>query len=222
MYSFAQRKDTAVIDEPFYAYYLNLSGSQHPGRDLILKKYSIEPDIIFDEIKALHSISKNVFIKNVAHHLDGIDWKRFLPVLNIIFIRDPALILRSYHAIRRSPTIKDIGIIDQYELYNYLSSMGNHPIVIDAESIEATPKKAIKKLCEYLELDFDPKMMSWEPGAKPYDGCWAHWWYALAHSSTGFRKKKSHGNVEVEPELVEVYNQALPLYLKLKKKAIKV
>ena len=219
MYSFAQRKDTQVLDEPFYAYYLKRSGAEHPGRDLILKKYATEPDVIFDEINALHSLSKNLFIKNVAHHLDGIDWKRFLPVLNIIFIRDPALVLRSYHAIR---TIKDIGIVDQYELYKYLFENGNHPIVLDAESLEANPEGAIKKLCEFLELDFDSGMMNWEPGAKQYDGCWAHWWYALAHSSTGFIEKKSHGYVEVEKELEDVYNQALPLYLKLKAKAIQV
>ena len=32
MYSFAQRTDTRVVDEPFYAYYLERSGADHSGR----------------------------------------------------------------------------------------------------------------------------------------------------------------------------------------------
>ena len=36
MYSFAQRKDTRVIDEPLYAHYLKKSGAKHPGRDEVL------------------------------------------------------------------------------------------------------------------------------------------------------------------------------------------
>ena len=33
MYSFSRRPDTKVIDEPFYAHYLETTGTQHPGRE---------------------------------------------------------------------------------------------------------------------------------------------------------------------------------------------
>ena len=36
MYSFAQRADTRVVDEPLYAHYLRVSGADHPGRDEVL------------------------------------------------------------------------------------------------------------------------------------------------------------------------------------------
>lgn len=36
MYSFAQRSDTAVVDEPFYAAYLALTGYDHPMRAEVL------------------------------------------------------------------------------------------------------------------------------------------------------------------------------------------
>ena len=31
MYSFAQRPDTRVVDEPLYGHYLRVSGAEHPG-----------------------------------------------------------------------------------------------------------------------------------------------------------------------------------------------
>lgn len=36
MYSFAQRPDTQVFDEPLYAHYLRVTGIEHPGRDEVL------------------------------------------------------------------------------------------------------------------------------------------------------------------------------------------
>ena len=40
MRSFENRDDTAVLDEPFYAYYLKRTGFHHPGRNSILKSQS--------------------------------------------------------------------------------------------------------------------------------------------------------------------------------------
>ena len=37
MYSFAQRADTRVVDEPLYAHYLRVSGADHPGREDVLR-----------------------------------------------------------------------------------------------------------------------------------------------------------------------------------------
>ena len=37
MYSFAQRPDTRVVDEPLYAHYLRVSGAEHPGKAEVLR-----------------------------------------------------------------------------------------------------------------------------------------------------------------------------------------
>ena len=37
MYSFAQRTDTVVLDEPFYAFYLHKSGIHHPGKEEVFR-----------------------------------------------------------------------------------------------------------------------------------------------------------------------------------------
>ena len=37
MRSFENRKDSVVLDEPFYAYYLKQNKANHPGRDLVLE-----------------------------------------------------------------------------------------------------------------------------------------------------------------------------------------
>ena len=37
MYSFAQRADTTVVDEPFYGFYLDQTKIPHPGREEVLR-----------------------------------------------------------------------------------------------------------------------------------------------------------------------------------------
>ena len=37
MYSFGNRDDTRVLDEPLYAHYLLRTGAQRPYRDLVLQ-----------------------------------------------------------------------------------------------------------------------------------------------------------------------------------------
>ena len=36
MYSWRQRHDTTVVDEPLYAHYLHVSGRRHPGSEQVL------------------------------------------------------------------------------------------------------------------------------------------------------------------------------------------
>ena len=48
MRSFENRNDTNVIDEPFYAYYLNKTGLDHPMKDEIINHYPISQKKILE------------------------------------------------------------------------------------------------------------------------------------------------------------------------------
>lgn len=69
MYSFAQRADTRVLDEPFYAHYLRVTGAPHPGREEVLA------DMENDGLKVIENIIFGnverpiLFIKNMGHHV---------------------------------------------------------------------------------------------------------------------------------------------------------
>jgi len=43
MYSFAERDDTAVVDEPFYGAYLAATGIKHPMHQQIIDEGEIDP-----------------------------------------------------------------------------------------------------------------------------------------------------------------------------------
>ena len=83
MYSFAQRDDTTVLDEPFYAYYLVISGADHPGKDDVIRNQPIREEDVKKEIFSIQD-KPVVFIKNMSHHLEVMDESFLDDVVNVV------------------------------------------------------------------------------------------------------------------------------------------
>lgn len=185
MYSFSQRSDTIVFDEPLYAHYLRSSGKEHPGRTSILSSQDNNGDRVVKDILLKNHAPVN-FYKLMAHFLINIDKTFLKKMTNIIFIRDPVDIINSYSKIIPNPTIENIGVKMQYDLYKELKKNKREPIILDARELLKNPEIILRQLCEIIGIDFDVKMLKWERGPKKEDGCWSKYWYKNVHQSTGF------------------------------------
>jgi len=185
MYSFAQREDTQVFDEPLYAHYLKLSGENHPSREEVLQSLENDGGKVVQKV-ILKKSKKILFHKLMTHFLIDIDRAFLLKVSNIIFIRNPKEIIASYSKIIPNPKLEDIGVKQQYELYLSLEKKDNTPIVLDSKYLLQNPELILKRLCNMLEISFNQKMLRWNKGARQEDGIWANHWYTNVHNSTGF------------------------------------
>lgn len=215
MYSFAQRSDTKVIDEPFYAHYLLKTGLDHPGRDETIESMESDPEKIVENILRLEQQYPVVFLKNMAHHHIGLDWQYLNEIKNVFLIRDPKQLIASFAQVIPDPTLQDIGLKEEAELLEYVQSHGTYqPVVIDSNSILPNPERGLSQLCTNLDIPFDSSMLNWKAGALPEDGAWAKYWYANVHKSTGFAMQKTSSRPL--PERCEkLYQEALPYYQKL-------
>lgn len=185
MYSFAQREDTCVFDEPLYAHYLKVSGAKHPAREEVLRALDNDGNKVVQEV-ILQKSEKLLFHKLMTHFLIGINTEFLSLVTNIIFIRNPQEIIHSYNKVIPNPTIEDIGVKRQYELYLDLEKRGAVPIVLDSKYLLQNPELILKKICILLKIPFEKKMLNWKKGARKEDGIWAKYWYKNIHNSTGF------------------------------------
>ncbi len=221
MYSFAQREDTKVIDEPFYAHYLSCTDINHPGKKEVLQSLSQNADEIIKEVIFAEYASDVLFVKNMTSHIIEMD-ERFLNRLtNIFYIRNPSQIIASYAKVVNMPSASEIGTVRQCELFMKLKKAGNNPVVFDSGELLKNPEKAIKKLCAACDIPFNNKMMSWSTGGIPEDGVWAKYWYENVHLSTGFKKQKT--SLRVLPQkLVPLYEYLNPFYQKMYSFSIKV
>lgn len=191
MYSFAQRSDTKVVDEPLYAHYLNETDADdyHPGAAEVLQSMEKDGQKVVDMMLGPHD-KPVVFFKQMTHHLVNLDLSFLKETINIILTRDPREMLPSYAKNVKHPTMRDVGYKQHLELLECLQKGGESPIVIQSEKVLKDPEGTLEKLCNTIEIPFEKTMLSWEKGSRPEDGVWAKYWYQSVHNSTGFKPHK--------------------------------
>jgi hypothetical protein len=219
MYSFAQRRDTNVLDEPFYAVYLSVTQVEHPGKSDVVASMPTSEGEVRKRIDGCAD-KPVLFIKNMAHHMEVLSHPFVRDAVNVFLIRNPLHIITSYSAVIEKPVMRDIGIEFQYHLFKQLVSAGEKPVVLDSGLLLEDPETVLAQLCDACGIAFDPAMLHWKPGPKPYDGVWATHWYANVHQSSGFSAQMTRNRTldpALEPLLVkanELYEKLLPFSLK--------
>lgn len=190
MRSWESRSDTAVMDEPLYAHYLQETRNfEHPGYKEIIDQHETDWRIVVDQI--LGPTPGNVRVlyqKQMAHHVlphISLDWLEELT--NIFLIRDPREMLLSLLKYFPDPKIEATGLPQQVKLFQKIcQSKGTEPVVVDAKDILIDPAAMLKQICKRVGIPYDKSMLSWLAGLRKTDGVWARYWYDNVARSTCF------------------------------------
>jgi Sulfotransferase domain len=221
MYSFGNRADCVAWDEPFYAFSLLNHGNDHPMRDEIIAANDSDWDKLV--AKCVSPSIKPVFYqKHMTHHmLPGFDRSWIHDVANAFLIRAPERVLASYARKWSDVTLRDIGFVEQAEIFDAVAQKrGFAPPVIDADDVLRDPQGLLTALCKSLGLAFDPAMLQWPKGPKPFDGVWAPHWYNAVWESTGFAMPPERP-IELASPLKKIADEAQGPYRRLKSFALK-
>ena len=214
MRSFENRKDTSVIDEPFYAYYLNKTGLNHPLREKVLVSQSINCDKIVAQLNGEIPKEKTIFYqKHMVHHIlsfDKIDWVKNFK--NCLLIRHPKQVIVSYSKQSKINSINDLGFVQQVELFEQIKNLtGSYPAVIDSKDILLDPKLYLSKLCNYFDISFLEEMLSWPIGQRTSDGIWGSHWYKNVINSNGFIPYKE-SEESIHQDDIQLYQDSIEHY----------
>lgn len=212
MYSFASRNDCSVVDEPFYAAYLKNTGFDHPMWEEIIAEQSGDIEQIIYELTEKNK-APVFYQKHMAQHMTKEIARNWLPQMsNVFLIRHPARVVASFAAKFESPTLLDIGFLQQSELFDGLVSCGEKPIVIDSNDILMNPKLALQSLCDAIGIEWQNAMLGWPKGGCSNDGVWAKHWYGAVHNSTGFSKPQQTDLPVLSRQYAQLAQEALPYY----------
>ena len=212
MYSFGNRSDTQILDEPFYAYYLHSNEEvKHPGRTEIISSQSISYDEVVTRLMNQGSKDENLFIKNMAHHLENSDWSFLKHCKNILLIRHPKQLIASFAQIIPNPKMRDIGLKIEHDILTYLITEQVPFCVIDSKDLLASPQQFLIKLCAFLDISFDENMLSWPKGPRSEDGVWAKYWYRNVHQTCGFQLQSTSSRT-FPTELAPLLKEAMSYY----------
>lgn len=219
MYSFRQRSDTTVVDEPLYAHYLATTGVDHPGRNDVLATQSTHIGDVVDDVILADYPTSVVFFKQMAKHLIGVEPDVIAEVFftrcdNVILTRDPFDMLTSFQVNVPDASVSETGFVELLSILDHVLASGGEPIVLDSKLLLQNPEQVLRRLCERLGIDFDGAMMSWPAGPKPEDGVWSRYWYDSVHRSTGWAPWKPK-NATLLPHLQSVLDEVEPMYERL-------
>ncbi|MGB3608245.1 MAG: sulfotransferase family protein [Psychroserpens sp.] len=215
MYSFAQRDDTKVFDEPLYAYYLKNSNAKdyHPGADEIVATMENDGDKVVDMMMTA-SENQVLFFKNMTHHLLNLDRSFMKQLTNVILTRDPRDMLPSFDKVIKNPSLYDVGYKLHVELIAEFIENDIDFIVLDSKNVLSNPEAVLRQLCDHVRIAFDNHMLKWLPSKRLEDGVWAKYWYDSVHKSSGFLEYEP--NIEPFPKHLEpLLKECLPYYEKL-------
>ena len=217
MRSWENRPDCSVVDEPFYACYLQETGLDHPCREQILQTQSSSRAQVVALLSQEDPGTPLFYQKLMTHHMlpgTGMRWCEGLR--HCFLIRDPAYIIASYLQKMPSVSVADIGIVRQLKLFEEIAALtGKPPAVIDSDDVLRDPHSVLGQLCDALDLDFLPETMTqWPPGRRDSDGIWASHWYHSVEDSTGFAPYQPRV-VELAPEQQALADQMQAYYQQL-------
>ena len=215
MYSFAQREDMAVVDEPLYGHYLRVTGANHPGGDAVMAAMNCDGDSVMRELieRQSQQTSTRLFIKHMAHHLVELDLGFVRKTCNIFLIRDPQEMLPSLTIQVPHAQLADTGLQRQWQLYDELRTAGQRPAILDSRELLLDPEGVLRQLCAHLGHEFAPDMLHWPAGPRPQDGVWAPHWYQAVHQSTGFAAYMP--KYDFPPHLAPLLEECKPWYDRL-------
>ena len=218
MRAWGNRPDTAVIDEPFYPYYLERTGKKHPGATEIIAHGETDwRKIVASLTKGPIPSGKRIFFqKQMTHHLlPEIDRDWMVDLTNCFLIRDPREVILSYIKKNPDPELEDLGFVQQCEVFDFVRERTNSvPPVVDAKEILENPEQNLRLLCEAIGVEFDKAMLSWPPGLRETDGIWAKHWYDAVARSTSFEPYKPREG-DVPESLREIYKRCKECYEQL-------
>ena len=127
MRAWENRADTTVVDEPFYAFYLQATGKQHPlTGDIIAAGETDWRKVAVRLTSAGEDGSQIIYQKQMTHHLlPEVERSWLSNLTNCFLIRDPAEVIVSYLKKNGEPTLEDLGFIQQAALFDCVRAQSN-------------------------------------------------------------------------------------------------
>lgn len=223
LYSWSQRDDTEVVDEPLYAHYLKQSGCHRPYAHDVFESQSSDGNAVLERLYSSQT-KPFLYLKHIAKQRIGVAHSLLFKDCchHVLLIRDPLPVIQSFSKVVNMVSLEETSYPMLMQLYSEIRMhTGKPPFVVLSHDLASQPKVVLTSLCNRLNIPFHDTMLGWEPGPKPdIDGVWAPYWYQSVWKSTGFTPFPDvHGLIENEAKVV--LEECWPMYQYLASKALR-
>ena len=163
----------------------------------------------------------SVFLKDhppTAYVREVLADRRFLADARHAFlIRRPEEIAASSYELWPAMTVGSIGLERLCEVQAAVREAGaDASVVIDSDDLVTRPEATMAAYCAAVELPFNPRALTWEPGERPEWRRSARWHVDVSASSGFQRRERGYEHtVETCPDLARFAAHHRPFYEQL-------
>jgi len=124
----------------------------------------------------------------MPHHMVGPVSIEDMPEHRHAFlIRAPERVVASYRKKNELRRPEMLGFAQLRRYFEFELNRSCHvPPVGNSDDILADPARVLERLCDALDIPWEPAMLSWQTGPHAEDGVWGAHWYDKVNASTGF------------------------------------
>jgi hypothetical protein len=213
--AFQQRTDTTVVHEPFTdSYYFGRTRRSFRYGDA---DYSSQCDEQAAERIIFGSTTPLIFVKELAfqglHYVSDTVLSR---AKHTFLIRSPHAVYESLQILKPDFTEEEFGFQPLLALHERISRDLQMPTwTIESHAFRAEPRRVFSEYCNWLGIDFDPHMLTWNPGPiRPWQSHEAESqakWHKTLEASNSVLPAELH-NTSIQPEHHDIVERAEQIY----------
>ena len=231
----------AVVDEPFYAYWLKATQKRDdPGYEQTLAAHETDWRRVVENVCGAIPENRDWYYqKHMAiHMLPEVDlgWMSDASFVHGFLIRDPREVIASMTEFRDLERVLNadgpeaaaelVGIPQLQRVYDLACNLANKPPpVLDANDVLREPEATLGAFCQRIGMPFDPtKPLRWQSGQHSEDGAWAPYWYQKIFATTGlqpYRPRNGDAAPYISANLQPVVDACMPTFERLSALRIK-
>ena len=160
----------------------------------------------------------SVFVKDFAYSIEhDLTDARLDAMVSTFLIRDPRRVVQGLANYWPDCTSDEVGFVALHRLFHRIADRdGAAPPVLSSADLLDDPTGATKAYCAAVGIDFRPEALEWDEGERSEVSWYGEGtgpWHDNLRQSTGIQKPKTvYPPLEDDPRLVELYEEARPLY----------
>ncbi len=213
--AFQQRADTTVVHEPFTdSYYFGRKRRSFRYGDV---DYSSQCDAQTAERTILNNAAPVTFVKELAFQaVHYVSDSLLSQAKHAFLIRSPRATYGSLRVLKPDFTEEEFGFESLLTLHERISSvLGMTTWIIDSQTFRAEPTRVFSEYCNWLGIDFDAHMLTWNPGPirvwQSHESESQAKWHKTLEASNSVLPPKLD-NTRIRPEHRDIVGRAEQIY----------
>lgn len=222
-----QRGDFECFHEPFNEAYYYGADRQSQRDAEVPDTEGLSYAAVWDQLGGAAATGQ-VFVKDFAYSVEHeLTDERLGGITSTFLIRDPRRVIQGLANHWPDCTSDEVGFTALHRLFHRIADRdGQAPPVLSSADLLDHPEAATEAYCAAVGIPFIAEALEWDSGERSEVSWYGEGtgpWHDTLRESTGIQKPKTtYPPLEDTPRLVELYEEALPLYEDLLSHALTV